>query len=87
MYGQEMGFSNVFCGSGGFMPGPLGMILTILFWVIIISIVVRIFQFLFSKTSYTKTQVEPDALELLDKRYASGEINEQEYRSIKKDIS
>jgi putative membrane protein len=84
MYGQGMGFSNWLWGGAGFMHGPVGMIVMVLFWALIIGLVVKIFQFFFSPKSPYK---HSSSLEILKERYASGEINKSEFDQMKKDIA
>lgn len=84
MYGQGMNFSNWLCGGGGFTQGPLGMIVMIIFWVLIVGVVVKLFQLLFP----SKTQKHNSgALEILKERYARGEITKIEFEEMKKDIA
>ena len=84
MYGQGMGFSNWLCGGAGFMPGPVGMILTILFWVLIIGLAVKLFRFLFSSKGSSNCLSSHD---ILNGRYAAGEISKSEFNQMKKDIA
>ena len=84
MYGQGMGFSNWLWGGAGFMHGPVGMIVMVLFLVLIIGLVVKMFQYFFSSKSPDK---QSSALEILKERYASGEINKSEFDQMKKDIA
>ena len=84
MYGQKMmGYSDWMWGGGGFMHGPLGMIVMVLFWALIIGLVVKLFQFFFSSKDSHK---ESSALDILKKRYASGEISKVEFDQMKQDI-
>jgi uncharacterized membrane protein len=84
MYGQGMGFPNWLCGGAGFMPGPLGVILTILFWAVIIGLAVKVFQFLFSSKAPSKYSSSHD---ILKARYAAGEISKPEFDQMEKDIA
>lgn len=84
MYGQGMGFSNWFCSGAGFMPGPLGMILMVVFWALIIGLAVKLFQSLFSSKrqgNHSSSQT------ILRDRYATGEISKTEFDQMKKDIA
>lgn len=83
-FGSGFGhMSNWLCGPGAFFPGPLGWIVTLLFWGLIIYLVVKLFQFLFSGAKRT-TATHLDALK---ERYARGEINEDEYRRMKSELA
>jgi putative membrane protein len=84
MHGQGMGYSDWMWGGAGFMHGPVGMIVMALFWVLIIGLVVKMFQFFFSSKSPHK---QSSALDILKERYASGEISKSEFDQMKKDIA
>jgi putative membrane protein len=84
MYGQGMGFSNWLCGGTGFMSGPIGMIVMILFWAVIIGVAVKLFLVLFSSKAQRN---DSSALAILKERYAAGEISKLEFEQMKKDIS
>ena len=84
MYGQGMGFTNWLCGAGSFMPGPFGMILTILLWGLAIMMVVKAFQYLFSLTGKGRYS---SSLNKLKDRYAAGDITREEFEQIKRDIT
>lgn len=88
MYGQGMNFSNWSCGFGSFMPGPIGMVLTILFWFLLISLAVQLVRSLFSsKTKEETTTTSNRAEETLKERYAAGEISKTEFYEMKKEIA
>jgi putative membrane protein len=59
---------------GGF--GWLGMLTMLLFWIGVIALVVWGLSNLFPAR---QTPVEPDALEILKRRYARGEISHEEF--------
>lgn len=79
----EFGYNgNWFCGPGAFFPGPIGWILTLLFWALLIYLVIILFKAIFfrdSKGAHT-------SLENLKKRYARGEISKDEYNRIKAEL-
>lgn len=84
MYGQGMGFSNWLWGGAGVMHGPVGMIVMVLFWALIIGLGVKMFQFFFpSKQHHSQSRSH----EILKERYASGEISKSEFDQMKKDIA
>lgn len=87
MYGQGMNFSNWLCGAGGFMPGPLGMVVTFLFWALVIYLIVKIFGYFFPSISTRKTEESPNAVNILKTRYAAGEISRTEFEQMKNDIA
>lgn len=84
MYGQGMDFSNWFCSGAGFMQGPLGMIVMIIFWVLIIGVVVKLFQVLFTSKAQRNNS---GAIGILKERYARGEITWIEFEEMKKVLS
>ena len=84
--GFGMGFghySNWLCGPGAFFPGPLGLIVTLLFWGLVIYLLVKLIRAIFpGKKGNGATN-----LETLKKRYARGEIGEDEYRRMKTELA
>jgi len=73
-------------GSGGILT----IILTILFWALIIGAIVWLVSGLVSRTtkdmsSHTTTASE-SALDILKKRYARGEISKDQYEDIRRDL-
>lgn len=76
-------WSNTFCGFGpSFSNGPwfLGWIFPLLFWLVIAYLAISIIKSLFS---WKREKQEDTALETLREKFASGEINEQEYTARK----
>lgn len=73
-------YNNWWCGPGAFFPGPFGLIITLLFWAAIIFLGVKLFQAVFR----SKPQAAPSSLEILKRRYAKGEIDQQDYERMKK---
>jgi len=65
-------------GHGGWMMGGMGL-LNILFWGMIIVGAVLIMQWFFGRG-------KESALEILNKRYAKGEIDNVAFERMKKDI-
>ena len=75
-------YGNWLCWPGNFFPGPLGWIISILFWGLVIYLVVKLFQALFSGK-----KTAPDSrLDVLKERYARGEIDEAEYQRMRSEI-
>jgi len=82
-FGSGFGHGGRLCDPGAFFPGPIGWLLTLLFWGLIIYLAVRLFQFLFSG----KNRSNPTSrLEVLKNRFAQGEITEEEYRRMKTEL-
>jgi putative membrane protein len=75
-------YNNWLCGYGVFSHGPFGIILALLFWGLVIYLLVKVFQAIFrSKGSFS-----PSDLDILKKRYAKGEISEEEFKRMKADL-
>ena len=68
----------------GFGHGFLGWIFPLLFWGVIIYGAISIIQRLISGNRSLKDE---SALDILKKRYASGEINQQEFSEMKSALS
>jgi len=87
-------------GYGGYHMGPgmlsewgmgwFGGIFMIIFWVLIIVGAVFLIKWLVQSTkghsSPDRTDTSSRALDILKERYASGEINKQEFEEKKKDL-
>lgn len=70
---------------GGFGFGAGFMIL---WWILIIAVVVMVVKWLASSYGTAgRNQRENKALEILDERYARGEIDEQEFQKRKRELS
>jgi putative membrane protein len=83
--GFGMGFghySNWLCGPGAFFPGPLGWIVTLLFWGLLIYLLFKLFGAIFSGEKRNPMT----SLDMLKERYARGEIGEDEYHRMKTEL-
>jgi len=72
-------YGNWMNGPGLFFHGPLGFIIGLLFWGLILYLAVKLFGALFSREN--KNNATP--LALLKERYATGKISEDEYHRMK----
>ena len=78
----------------GFGFGGAGIIYMIIFWLVIIAVGVWLLSYLFPRgpgsspsQGTTSTQTPSDSpREILDRRYASGDINKAEYEEIRRDL-
>ena len=78
MWGADHGYGGMM-GFGGF-----GGFFGLLFWLVLIVAGIAVFRWIFMKTNGTPQG--PSALEILNRRYAAGEITEEEYLRRKKQI-
>ena len=75
MYGQKADFSGWLCDFGYFMPGPLGMIFTLLIWAAVILVIIKIVQSLFFPLKKSGSSI---AIKIIKNRYDVGEIKKGE---------
>ncbi len=62
-----------------------GWFFMILFWVLVILGIVYLFRMISERTGTQKR--EESALDILEKRYAKGEIGKEEFERMKSDLS
>lgn len=80
--GQWMGPGMMGWGYG---MGVLGGLMMLVFWVLVIIGLVYLIRWLARSSGHGEKR-EETALDLLKKRYASGEISKQEFEEKKKDL-
>ncbi|PLX88072.1 MAG: electron transporter RnfE [Desulfuromonas sp.] len=83
-------FGNWFCGPNGFFSGfHFGGFMPFLFWGIVLFFLYKISQGVVSKNRDNNLNMgRPDsAISVLEKRYASGEIDQDEFLQRKKDLN
>ena len=75
---------------GFFWPGfgLFDSILTILFWILLISFIVSLFKRHHSPDEESKSETSDGEsnLEIIKRRYAQGEINKKEYEEVKREL-
>ena len=57
-----------------------------IFWIVIIVVVVLVIKILMSGSSGQIDKSKESPIQILDKRYARGEINQDEFESMKKEL-
>lgn len=67
------------------MGGGLGMVVMLVFWVIVISAIVWLFRSAADRRAFPGGRHETP-LEILQRRYASGEIGRDEYEQKRRDL-
>ncbi len=67
----------------GMMGGPIGWIMMIAFWVLLVALIVWVVREVSGRHSSSGGR----ALDILKERYAKGEINKEEFEAKKKDLS
>lgn len=73
-------------GSYGWGHGLLGGIMMVLFWGVVIALAVLLVRGLTQGRGKTMSQQRPTALDLLQERYARGEIDREEYEQRRRDL-
>ncbi len=71
-----------FCGPGSFVHGPWGMLVNMAFWLIMIFLAVQLYQMFATR----RPAAPASPLDILKRRYASGEIDREEFESRKGDL-
>lgn len=57
-----------------------------IFWIIVVVAVVLVAKLMIVGSSNQSSMISASPLEILKKRYASGEINQEEFESMKKEL-
>ncbi|MFZ0243550.1 MAG: SHOCT domain-containing protein [Desulfobacterales bacterium] len=75
-------------GTMGWGVGWLGPVLMIAWWIVVIVGVVALFRWLFTskRPADTCAAREESALDVVRKRYARGEIDQEQFRSMKREL-
>lgn len=75
--------TNMMMGSGG----VLMMLVMVLFWVGIIALVVLAIRWLWRQQAGSHPRTADEPLEILQRRYAAGEIDHDEFETRKRSLS
>ncbi|MFQ5741481.1 MAG: SHOCT domain-containing protein [Acidobacteriota bacterium] len=73
-------------GWWGLGYGPVGWMIMLLFWGLIVVGVVLLLRWLLEQTRPRGGSSGESALEILKKRYAKGEIDKEEFEAKKRDL-
>jgi putative membrane protein len=69
----------------GWHDGGWGVLWMILWWAVVVALVVLVVRWITQSSGTGSTGGRPsDALDILDERFARGEISEEEYRERKR---
>lgn len=82
MHGGFGHFNNWICGPGAFIPGPFGVIITLLFWGLVFYLLIKVVGSLFRSDGSNGSS----HIQTLKERYARGELSEDEYRRMKTEL-
>lgn len=79
---------NWLCGPGGFFGFHFGGLFHLIFWVVCLILLFTLFSALFINKPHSAmtTDKSSSALSILEERYASGEIDKEEFLQKKKDL-
>jgi putative membrane protein len=81
------GMMGGYGGAFGFGYNPLGAILWLAFWALIIAGIVLLVVWLVRNVNWTSHSSSPDpAVEILKTRYARGEITKEQFDAMKRDL-
>lgn len=79
---------NMMSNMGGFGwgMGSFGWVFMLLFWGLVIVAIVALVKWLIGQSTNPGTPDQHTAIEILQKRYACGEINTEEYKQTKRQL-
>lgn len=73
-------------GSFGWWGMGFGMVLMLLFWILVILCIAVLIRWLIAQSSPSRGSRDKTPLEIVQERYARGEIDREEYDQIKHDL-
>lgn len=77
-------FSGWFCGPGSFFSGsPFGGVLHLVVWGLVLFFLYKLARMVMTSSKSTERS---ESLTILEKRYASGEIDQEEFIKRKRDL-
>lgn len=77
--------NNWLCGPGSFFGGPFGWLLNLAFWLAVILLAIWLVRTLLERRGNQGST--PSPLEILKHRYASGEIDRDDFERMKREIA
>ncbi len=66
--------------------GLFGWLLMLLFWILIIAGIIFAVRWFFDQGKLKGSSVEESPLDILKKRYASGEIDKEEFETMRREL-
>ena len=91
-FGMGPGMMDSYGGYSGMMGGhgfnPLGAILSLLLWALVIGGIVLLVVWIVRNADHGKSSIgsRESPLDILKKRYAKGEISKEQFDAIKRDL-
>ena len=70
----------------GMGAGTFGWLIALMFWILIIVGIVLAIQWFFGQKDQQESRAEQTALDILKKRYATGEIDREQFEAMKRDL-
>lgn len=87
MMGGYGGYGGMMGSYGGFGFNPVGWVLSLIFWALIIGGAVLLILWLVRNVNGTSAgSLSNSAIEILKARYARGEITKEQFDSMKRDL-
>ncbi|MBD3610099.1 MAG: SHOCT domain-containing protein [Gammaproteobacteria bacterium] len=69
------------------MGGGFGGVGMIFWWILLVLVIAAVFKWFIAPEGASKRTQSKTALEILDERYARGEIDDEEYQRRKRELS
>jgi len=68
--------------------GALGFLFMAVFWIVIIAVAVWLLGYLFPRKDTTQPSggANETAIDILEKRYARGELSQEEFKTMRQDL-
>lgn len=76
-----------FCGPQSFFGGPWGGLMTLGFWLLFALVIIGLVKGFWSSPHRSVPNGPPSPLEILKRRYATGEIDREEFERCRNDLN